>query len=192
MVSDWRNEDTYCAARSPLVLTHGGQHAKELLSHSLPGLNKPCDERRLGFVDGVVDGRTVAGVQDFHAEDAHGSRGAHFVGTGEGHVERKNLVGIPRGGCFFERRHFRDRNAVQLIHGAGDVGADVADESTIKDSGLVSLEKNVRTEGRADVVGVSDELAAELVDEREQRIAIEVDPLAPIQVLVWWEQSIYQ
>ena len=72
-------------------------------SDCLPGLNKPCNERCLALVHRVVDGGTVAGVQDLHSEDAHCGRGAHFVGAAEGHVEGQDLIGIPGSSGFFER-----------------------------------------------------------------------------------------
>ena len=185
------DEDTYCAALQPAGAV-APRAAREMTTNtnSLPGLNEAGNERRLGFVDGVVDGGTVAGVQDLHSEDAHCGCRAHFVGAAEGHVEGQDLIGIPRGSCFFKGRHFRDRQVVQLVDGSRDIRAGVADQVALEDRGLVGLEQRVLTEGRADVIGVSDELATELVDQAQERIAIEVDPdqqvyrLAPATVLL--------
>jgi hypothetical protein len=66
--------------------------------HSLPGLNEAGNKRCLGFVDGIVDGRSVTEVQDLNPEDTHGYCGAHFVVANEGHIEGQDLIGIPWGG----------------------------------------------------------------------------------------------
>jgi hypothetical protein len=63
-----------------------------------------------------------------------------------------------------------------LVDGAGDIRTHVTHQRALEDSGLVGLKQGVVTERRAYVVGVGDELTAELEDQAQERIVIEVNP----------------
>ena len=71
------------------------------------GLERTCDgghrlydarnEGGLHFADCIVDRDAPTFVEDFNAEDASRAHGAHLVRTTERDIERKRLVGVPRG-----------------------------------------------------------------------------------------------
>ena len=140
----------------------------------------PCSRARArGFVgqagrkDLVVDGDAGAFVEDLDAEDLGGAHGAVLVSPGQGHVERQHLVGIPGDGAFVEAIEVGDLG-IELAdggaHGQAGIAHDGAGEQGVGVGSVLGLVLG------PDLVGVGHEVAARLVKQVQQGVAVEVDP----------------
>ncbi len=97
------------------------------------------DEGGLHLADGIVDRVTGAFVEDLEAEQLGSCHGAVLVRACEGHVERQDLVRVPRGGQFVHRADVVDLDVVQCVdrRAYAVLRAEVTDESGREDGGAI-------------------------------------------------------
>ena len=91
-------------------------------------------------------------------------------------VERQHLVGVPGAGLFLLAGDGGDGQSGELIDGGGSGLAAIAHQGLGVDGVLGQKRILVVAELGPDVVDVGDELAAQLIDQVQQGMAVEVDP----------------
>jgi hypothetical protein len=106
-------------------------------------------------------------VQYLDAEDLHRGGRAQLRRTGQGDVERQDLIGVPGFGNLLhavDRRHRRIQGTVQGgdRSAGGGQSSGAADERALEDCILRQIDVLVGIELGTDVIDVGDELAAQL------------------------------
>ena len=78
------------------------------------------DEGGLHFGDGVVDGESVAFVEDLDGVELGRGRGAQLIAGGDGDIEGRDLVRVPGQGLLLPAADGSQGSVVQLVdRGAG-------------------------------------------------------------------------
>ena len=141
-----------------------------------PRLDVASDEGGLHLVDSVVDADTRTFVQDLDPEDLHAGGASVFVGAGQRDVEGEDLVGVPDLGFGLEAGDGVEALAAELVDGGVGRQTVGADERLVEDRVLREEYVGVGLELGTNVIDVGDEGAAQLVDQIEEGMTVEVDP----------------
>lgn len=88
----------------------------------------------------------------------------------------EDLVGVPGLGLGLEARDVVEALAAELVDGRAGVESVQTDKSRVEDRVLRQEDVLVGLELGTDVIDVGDEAAAQLVNQGEQGVAIEVHP----------------
>lgn len=145
----------------------------------LPRFYDAGDEGSLHLGHSVVDGDACAFVQDFHAVDLHRGGGAVFGRAGQGDVEGQDLIGVPGLGELLhavDRSHRGGDGAIQVSDCGAEGNAAAADQGGVEDRALRQIDVLVGVELGTDVVDIGDEGAAQLPDQVQKSVTVEVDP----------------
>jgi len=101
------------------------------------------------------------------------ARGFCYEAGRRDQVERQHLVGVPGDGAFIQPVEVGDRG-IELVdggaHGQAGIAHDGAGEQGVGVGGVLGLVLG------PDLVGIGDEVAARLVKQVQQGVAVEVDP----------------